>query len=103
MWIASICFFDSDEQLSHTESLYSSNGRTNEIYIFSCDFLLTLNLRTLKRLSLVQALTDILFTCSVHVHLLVNVKPKCLWLAVSAMVVIFMNREGAGQDLVYLK
>ena len=26
VWIASICFFDSDEQLSHTESLYSSNG-----------------------------------------------------------------------------
>ena len=34
VWIASNYFFDSDEQLSHTESLYSSNGRMNEIYIF---------------------------------------------------------------------
>ena len=49
VWIASNCFFDSDNQLPHTESLYSSNGRTNEMHDFSSDFLLTLNL---KRLSL---------------------------------------------------
>ena len=70
--------FESDEQLSHTETLYSSSGRTNEMYIFSSDFLLTLYFRTLKRLSLIQAFTDILFTCSVHVHVLENVRPKCL-------------------------
>ena len=40
-WIASSCFFDSDEQLSHTESLYSSNGRMNEMYFFFSDFLRT--------------------------------------------------------------
>ena len=78
VWIASNCFFDSDEQLSHTESLYSSNDRMNEIYNFSSDFLLTLNLRVLKRLSLVQAFRDILLTCSFHVQELENVRPKCL-------------------------
>ena len=34
VWIASNCFFDSDDQLSHTESLYSSNVQTTEIYFF---------------------------------------------------------------------
>ena len=65
VWIASNCFFDSDVQLSRTESLYSSNGRMNEIYNFSSGFLLTLNFRALKRLSLVQAFRDILLI-SVH-------------------------------------
>ena len=61
VWIASNCFFESDEQLSHTiQSLYSSNGRMNEMYNFSSDFLLTLNLRALKRLSLVQAFRGVL-------------------------------------------
>ena len=27
VWIAPNCFFESGEQLSHTESLYSSRGR----------------------------------------------------------------------------
>ena len=78
VWIASNCCFDSDEQLSHTESLYSSNGRMNKMYKFSSDFLLSLNLRAFKRLSLVQAFRDILLTCSFHVHVLENVRPKCL-------------------------
>ena len=64
--------------MSHTLALYSSNGRTNEMYNFSSNLLFTLNLRTLKKLSLVQAFTDILFTCSVHVHVLENERPKCL-------------------------
>ena len=63
LWIASNCFFDSDDQLSHIESLYSSNGQTHEIYIFSSDYLLTLNFRTLKRLILIQAFTDLLSKC----------------------------------------
>ena len=78
VWISSNCFFDSDEQLSHTESLYSSNGRMNEMYNFSSDYLLTLNFRALKRLTLVQAFRDILLTCSFHVQVLENVRPKCL-------------------------
>ena len=53
-------------------------AKLNELYIFSSDFLLGLNFRTLKRLSLVHALTDILFTCSVNVHVLENVRPKSL-------------------------
>ena len=64
VWIASNCLFDSDEQLSHAESLYSSNGRMNEMYNFSSDFLLTLNLRALKRLTLVQAFRDIFIPCA---------------------------------------
>ena len=48
--IASNCSFDSNKQLSHTESLYSSNVRMNEMYNFSNDFLLTLILRILRRL-----------------------------------------------------
>ena len=93
-WIASNCFFDSDEQLSYTEWLYSSNGRMNEMYNFSSDFLLTLNLRALKRLTLVQAFTVLLLTCSFHVQVLENVRPKCLWLVVSAMMVSFIKRGG---------
>ena len=44
VWIASNCFFDSDEQLSHTETLYTCtiNGRMNEIchgiLLFSMEF-----------------------------------------------------------------
>ena len=72
--IASNCSFDSNKQFSHTESLYSSNGRMNEMYNFFSDFLLTLNLRTLGRFSLVQAFRDILLTCSVHVHVYSNKK-----------------------------
>ena len=71
------CFFDSDEQLSHTETLYSSNGRMNGIYNFASDFLLTLNIRALKRSSLVQAFRDIFLTCSVYVHVLENVLITC--------------------------
>ena len=55
-------FFESEEQLSHTESLYSSRGCMYDVYNFSSDFLLTLNLRALGRLSLAQALSDILLT-----------------------------------------
>ena len=62
--IASNCDFDSNKPLSHTESVYSSNVRMNEMYNnFPSDFLLTLNLRTLRRLSLVKAFRDILLTC----------------------------------------
>ena len=94
VWIDSYCFFESEEQLSHTESLYSSRGGMYVMYIFSSDFLLTLNLRALRRLSLVQALSDILLTWSVHVHVLEKVRPRWLWLVVSSMMVPFIKREG---------
>ena len=64
------------------------------MYIFSSDFLLTLNLRTLKILSLVQTLFDMLLACSVHVHVLEKVRLRCLWLVVSSMIVTFIKREG---------
>ena len=57
---ASICiesssFFASFEQLSQTESEYSSNGRINDMYIRSRAVRLTLNLRVLIRFNLVIA------------------------------------------------
>ena len=45
IWIDYNVFLDSMEQLSHTESLYSSKGQPSEVFIFSRDGLLTLNLR----------------------------------------------------------
>ena len=65
-----------------------------DMYIFSSDFLLTLNLRLLRRLSLVQILSDILLTWSVRMHVLEKVRPRCLWLVVSLMVLPFIKREG---------
>ena len=47
------------------------------MYTFSGDFLLTLNLSALKRLSLVQTLSDILLKWSVHAHVLAKVRPRC--------------------------
>ena len=60
---------------------------------FSGDFLLTLNLRALKRLSIVLALSGMLLTWSVHVYVLEKVIPRCLWLVVSSMMVPFIKRE----------
>ena len=54
-----------------------------DIFFFSSNFLLTLNLRVLKKLSLVHAFSDIMFTWSVHVNVLEKVRPKCLWLVLS--------------------
>ena len=93
VWIHSNCFFESEEQLSHTESLYSRRGRMYDMYIFSSDFLLILNLRALRRLILVQALSDIPLTRSVHVHVLEKVRPRCLWLVVSSMMVPFIKKR----------
>ena len=55
-------------------------------------FLLTLNLRTLKRLSLVKALSDIVLTLSVHEHILEKVRPRCLWFVVSSIMVLFLTK-----------
>ena len=49
-----------------------------DMYIFSSDFLLALNLITLKRLGPVQALSDMLLTWSVYVHMLEKVRQRCL-------------------------
>ena len=58
IWITSSCLLVSVGQLSHTESQYSSRGSTYALYIFSSDFLLTLNLRARRRFNLVQAFTE---------------------------------------------
>ena len=75
VWIASNCLFDSAEHLSHTVSLYSSRGQMQEIYNFSSDFLLSLNLRALR---IVQALVHMLFTCAFQVLVLEKVRHKRL-------------------------
>ena len=66
-WTASSSFFDSREQLSQTTSLYSKRGRIYAKYIFSKDFLETLNLRALNRFSLDQDFSEIDLTCSSQV------------------------------------
>ena len=53
--IESSCFFASFQQLSQTESEYSSNGRINDMYIRPRAVRLTLNLRVLIRFNLVIA------------------------------------------------
>ena len=47
-------FFISLDELSQTESQYSSNGRIKEMYVCSKEFLLTLNLRARIRFSLIM-------------------------------------------------
>ena len=61
---ASKSFFDSEEQLSQTVSLYSKRGRIYAKYIFSKDFLETLNLRAFNKFSLDQDFSDIDLICS---------------------------------------
>ena len=62
VWIASKCFFESEEQLFHTESLYSSCGY---MYFFSGGFLLTLNLRTLRDWACWQRAGLLVLVCGV--------------------------------------
>ena len=92
--IRSNCFLDSFVQLSHTESLYSSNGRINAMYIFSSAFLFILNLRALIRLNLVHAVAVILLICSVHVHGLEKLRPRYLCFEVSVSTISFILRGG---------
>ena len=87
--IRSNCFLDSFVQLSHTESLYSSSGRINAMYIFSSTFLYILNLIALIRLSLVHAVLVVFLICSVHVHELEKLRPKCLCFEVSVSTISF--------------
>ena len=53
--MASNFFFISLDELSQTESQYSSNGRIKEMYIRSKEFPLTGNLRVRIRFSLIYA------------------------------------------------
>ena len=67
------------DALSKTTSLYSRRGLTKDVYIFSRASLLTLNLRDLNKFRLVHATAVMLLKYSVQLHLLLNVKPKCLY------------------------
>ena len=42
--------------------------------------------------------SDIVLTWSVHVHVLEKVRPRCLWLVVSSMMMLFIKETGDVQD-----
>ena len=94
MLIASSCFFDSVVALSQTESQYSNEGRTKDMYIFSKDFLLTLNLSVRSRFSRAQAFVVIVCICSDQVHVFESVSPRCLCVSVSVSMMLFMSNGG---------
>ena len=73
--------------LSQTELQYSSWGRTKEMYIFSKDFLLILNLSVRSRFRRAQAFVDIVCICSDRVHVFESVSPRCLCVSVSVSMV----------------
>ena len=83
-------FFNRSRTVSHTESLYSSRGQINAIYIFSSAFRLILNLSNLIRFNLDQAVSAI---CSIQEHVFDMVSPRCLWLVVSLRTTLFVSRE----------
>ena len=92
--MASNFFFISLDELSQTESQYSSNGRIKESYIRSREFLLTLNLRARIRLSLIHAFSQMVPIWSGQRQELEKVIPKCLCVWVSLICVLFINSGG---------
>ena len=64
------------------------------MYIFSKDFLLTLNLSVRSRLSHVQAFVVIVCICSDQVHVFESVISRCLCVSVSVSMVLFMSNGG---------
>ena len=66
----------------------------NAMYIFSSVFRLILNLSNLIKFNLDQAVSAILFMCSIQEHVLDMVSPKCLWLVVSLRTTLFISKEG---------
>ena len=68
-------FLDSVVALSQTESQYSSTARMEEMYIFSKDFVLILNVGVRSGLSRVKAFEDIFCICSDQVHVFNTVIP----------------------------
>ena len=94
IWIASSFFFISDDELSQTESQYSNSGRMKETYICSRDFRLILNLRALINFNLTEAFSHMFSIWSVQRQVLEKVTPKCLWLWVSLISLLFMKSGG---------
>ena len=64
------------------------------MFIFSNAFRLILNLGNLIRFNIDQAVSAILFMCSIQEHVLDMVSPKCLWLVVSLRTTLFISKEG---------
>ena len=64
------------------------------MYIFSKDFLLTLNLSVRSRLSRAQAFVVIVCICPDQVHVFESVSPRCLCVSVSVSMVLFMSNGG---------
>ena len=87
----------------HRITIFSSRGSTYAIYIFSSDFLQTLNLRARRRFDLVQALTEMFLMWSDQLQELESVSPRCLWLFVSWSIVSFIKRGGWGGEIILLE
>ena len=102
MWIVSNCFLASVEELSQTESLYSRRGLINDMYIFSSDFLLTLNLSARIRFSRLHTCPHIFSTWSDQVYLRESVRPKCLCVWVSEITIVVIVNGGCIADSVFL-
>ena len=79
-------FFDANEQLSHTVSLYSKSGRTYAKFIFSNDCLDTRNLRALRRFILVHAFSEMLTMCSSQLQVFEKVSSRYLCEGVSPII-----------------
>ena len=73
----------------------------NAMYIFSSAFRLILNLSNLIRFNLDQAVSAILFMCSIQEHVLDMVSPKFLWLVVSFRTTLFISKEVGRLDAVF--
>ena len=65
-----------------------------DMYIFSKDFLLTLNLSVRSRFSRAQAFVVIVCICSDQVRVFESVSPRCLCVSVSVSMVLFMRNGG---------
>ncbi len=64
-------------QLFHTQSLYSNNGRINEIYSFSKDVRFNKNFRDRRMPIRCHAREMIEDTCGCHLPLSENMTPRC--------------------------
>ena len=85
--------------MSQTVSLYSKRGPIHAKYIFSEDFLETLNLRAFNKLSLDQDFSDIDLTCSYQLPVFEKVRPRFLWKEVFFIIVQFIKRGGWNTEL----
>ena len=76
IWTASRSFFDANEQVSHTVSLYSKSGRTYAKYIF----------KDLKKAYPSPGFSEMLTMCSSQLQVFEKVSLRCLCEGVSSII-----------------